>query len=379
MMRILMIIDGLSGGGAEKVVLTLCHGMQELGHQVSLFSLREACDYPIPLGIDYQVIADESRTPWRKLTELTRRADALDRAIIQSEVAQGAFDLVFSHLHKTDRIVSKSQRLDIDKVWFCIHGVLSTSYLGHRQGLNLWWKRHKMTRIYQQRNIVAVSQAVADDLQHPLAIEAQKLAVIHNPFDIAAIEQLAAAPSSRADRGYLVHVGRFHPNKRHDRLLRAYAKSGLTTPLLLIGTGDAALIDELKTLAGELEIAQRVEFLGFQANPYPYIKQAALLILSSDSEGFGNVLLEALLCGTPVVSTRCPGGPAEVLQRAGMPQALAELDVDSLSEKILEIYQHPPQIDHAGLLEYGLEPICQRYLELVGSEHHITDSVTANH
>lgn len=108
--------------------------MQQQGHDVSLISLRDVCNYPIPSGIDYQVVADRSRAPWRKLTELSRRAAALDRAIAEHERQHGAFDLVFSNLHKTDRIVSRSKRLTADRLWFCIHGILSTSYLGHRKG-----------------------------------------------------------------------------------------------------------------------------------------------------------------------------------------------------------------------------------------------------
>lgn len=148
-MRILMIIDGLPGGGAEKVVLTLCQGMQQQGHDVSLISLRDVCNYPIPPGIDYQVVADRSRAPWRKLTELSRRAAALDRAIAEHERQHGAFDLVFSNLHKTDRIVSRSKRLASDRLWFCIHGILSTSYLGHRKGLDRWLKQRKIANVYQ--------------------------------------------------------------------------------------------------------------------------------------------------------------------------------------------------------------------------------------
>ncbi|STD24649.1 RfaB [Enterobacter asburiae] len=121
-MRILMIIDGLPGGGAEKTVLTLSRGLIEMGHQVSLFSLRKVCDYAIPEGIDYQVVQDTCKKPWRKLTEIPRRAQLLDQAIERAE-RSGKFDVVFSHLHKTDRIVAHCRALERDKVWFCVHGM----------------------------------------------------------------------------------------------------------------------------------------------------------------------------------------------------------------------------------------------------------------
>ncbi|MGL6017683.1 MAG: glycosyltransferase [Gibbsiella quercinecans] len=363
-MRILMIIDGLPGGGAEKVVLTLCQGMLNMGHSISLISLSDVCNYAIPQGIHYQVVADRCRKPWRKLTELSRRAAQLDRAVMAQEQQHGAYDLVLSNLHKTDRIVRRSRVLAPDRLWFCIHGILSTSYLGHRKGLDRWLKQRKIARVYQRQNIVTVSQAVGDDLRQNLAIQPKQLAVINNPFDIAEIEQLAAAPCDLAGKDYLVHVGRFHPQKRHDRLLKAYALSGIQAPLVLIGTGSDSRIAAARQLAEQLDIAERVLFLGFQANPFPYIKQAALLVLSSDSEGFGNVLVEALLCGTPVVSTRCPGGPAEILEKAGMGLALAELNEQSLGEKMAAIYRDPPPINQPHLMSYGLDAICRQYLAL---------------
>lgn len=363
-MRILMIIDGLPGGGAEKVVLTLSQGMQQMGHDVSLISLRDVCNYPIPAGIHYQVMADTSRKPWRKLTELRRRAKMLDQAIATNEQQHGSYDLVFSNLHKTDRIVSQSKVLSSERLWFCIHGILSTSYLGHRTGLDRWLKKRKVARVYQGQNIVAVSQAVGNDLRQNLLIQPKQLAVINNPFDIDAIAKQAAEPCQLAGQEYLIHVGRFHPHKRHDRLLKAYALSGIQAPLALVGTGDEQHTNAIKKLASELNIADRVLFLGFQANPYPLIKHAAMLVLSSDSEGFGNVLIEALLCNTPVVSTRCPGGPEEILENNGMGHALAELNEQSLADKMVEIYAQPPEINHQQLLSYGLQPICQQYLAL---------------
>lgn len=143
--HIVMIIDGLPGGGAEKVVITLSQGLLALGHRVSLLSLRDVCNYTLPEGIDYRVIADTSRSPWRKLTELSRRAGQLDKAFRQLVSQHGSADLVISHLHKTDRIVRRSQAIDPRKTWFCLHGVFSGSYLGHRTGFSRWLKAKKFT------------------------------------------------------------------------------------------------------------------------------------------------------------------------------------------------------------------------------------------
>ncbi|NKI73865.1 glycosyltransferase [Dickeya sp. CFBP 2040] len=362
-MRILILIDGLPGGGAEKVVLTLAEGFIAAQHQVSLFSLRDVQAYPLPSGLTYQTIIDTCRTPWRKLRELPRRAAALDVAIREAEARHGHFDLVLSNLHKTDRIVAQCATLNRSNIWFCLHGMFSPSYLGHRRGFSRWLKRQKIQRIYQRRNLIGVSQAVLDDMMQSFHVMPNRAEVINNPFDFDRIAALAAQPCELAGQEYLIHVGRLHPHKRHDRLLRAYALSGITLPLLLLGKGSDGYTKQLKQLAEELNIANRVIFHGFCENPYPYIRHARLLVLSSDSEGFGNVLVESLFCGTPVVSTRCPGGPEEILT-GDLAHGLSDLNERALADTMISVLQSPPSIDPEQLARYRLETICERYLAL---------------
>ncbi|MGB9096272.1 glycosyltransferase [Erwinia sp.] len=359
-----MVIDGLPGGGAEKVVLTLAKGLIERGHRVSLFSLRSVCEYAIPTDLDYRVIKDSCKKPWRKLTELSRRAAQLDKEILAAEKNDTAFDLVISHLHKTDRIVRRCPHLDANKTWFCLHGVFSASYLARRKGFSLWLKKTKIHHIYQNRNIVGVSQYVVDDLKRSFDIQPKREQVIFNPFDFEAIEALSLEPCALEGKDYLVHIGRFHQTKRHDRLLRAYAKSGLEAPLVLIGQGNHAATKAIKDLAIDLDISKRVIFKGFISNPYPYIRHAKLLIVSSDSEGFGNVLVEALICHTPVVSTRCPGGPVSILT-GELSRGLADMSEDSLAETMRDIYLHPPVMTKPEIEAYSIEAICSQYLDLI--------------
>ncbi|WP_147200364.1 glycosyltransferase [Pantoea sp. MBD-2R] len=358
-----MIIDGLPGGGAEKVVLTLSRGLIERGHRVSLFSLRAICDYTIPEGIDYQVIQDQCKSPWRKLTELRRRAAQLDKAIVKAESQDDPFDLIVSHLHKTDRIVSRCRCLQPDKTWFCLHGVFSASYLAHRKGFSLWQKKVKTHRVYQNRNVLGVSQYVVDDLKRAFNVQPKQERIVFNPFDFDAIHQQSLEPCKMAGEDYLIHVGRFHKTKRHDRLLRAYAKSGVSAPLVLIGQGSSEATAAVRQLAVELGIEERVIFKGFISNPYPWIRHAKLLVVSSDSEGFGNVIVEALICQTPVVSTSCPGGPVSILT-GDLARGLAALNDESLAATIREIYLNPPDVSQLQLEAYSVETICQKYLEL---------------
>ncbi|MBK0098797.1 glycosyltransferase [Erwinia sp. S63] len=365
-MRILMIIDGLPGGGAEKVVLTLSESIHEMGHHVTIYSLDETCAYALPEGVEYRVITQHSSAPWRKLTELSRRAKKLDAVLNDDESQNGNYDLIISNLHKTDRIVARSKVINVERLWYCIHGVLSSTYLGHRKRLNYWLKKKKMASIYQNRNITAVSQAVLDDIVEVMGVHPKKSAVINNPFDLQSLRQRADEPCDLAGTEYLINVARIHPQKRQDRLLEAFAQSGLSAraKLVLLGTGTDERVAAIKQLATDLEIAERVMFLGFQSNPFPYIKHAHLMIMSSDSEGFGNVIVESLILGTPVISTRCPGGPEEILVKAGMPEMLTEIDAGALADKMAAVYDHLPAINQDVLTHYDVMAISSQYVEL---------------
>lgn len=361
-MRILLVIDGLPGGGAEKVVLTLAENFIRQGDRVSLFSLRAVCDYPLPEGLDYHVIVDRCQAPWRKLTEISRRAAQLDNAVIKAE-QEGKFDLVLSSLHKTDRIVARSKHLKNHNLWFCLHGVFSASYLGNKTGLSRWIKRKKIKRVYQRQRIVGVSRAVGQDLINSFGVMPAKICTIYNPFDLDAIRKNAQAPCEMAGEDYLIHVGRFHAAKRHDRLIEAYSESGINAPLVLLGKGTPEQEARLRNLAVHFGVSDKVLFKGFQTNPLPWIKQARLLVVSSDSEGFGNVLVEALILGTAVVSTRCPGGPVEILT-GDLQRGLSELNSHDLAQTMQTLYHNPPVIDTDSLARFDVSVICEEYRKL---------------
>jgi glycosyltransferase involved in cell wall biosynthesis len=209
--------------------------------------------------------------------------------------------------------------------------------------------------LYGARPLVAVSQGVAEDLHSHFGVAAERMRVIGNPFDAAAIRLLAAEPCpARPSEPYILHVGRFAAQKRHDLLLAAYSRSELPQRLVLLTPPDA----RLAALIAQTGLERRVAIADFQANPYPWMAGAELLVLCSDHEGLPNVLIEALACGTRVLSTDCPSGPREIL-RGELAQWLVPCgDADALATALRAALAAPkpgPDVVAAALAPYAAD------------------------
>lgn len=361
--HILFIIDGLPGGGAEKVTLTLAQGIAERGHQVTLLSLSKRLDYDIPASIDYRVDDDNGRGPLRKLTELSRRARSLDNQLDKLFAEKGQPALVISSLHKTDRIVVRSERLKHCNVWHCIHGIYSRSYLGNKKPLARYLKKAKIQQVYRGRNIITVSDAVGEDLVEAMGLVPAEMITIYNPFDVAQIQQRALETNPFAGEEYILHIGRFHQVKRQDRLLEAFALANLPTKLVIVGQGEASVTEQLKAKIAQLKLQNQVVLAGFAKNPLPLLKGARLFALSSDSEGLPTVLIESLICGTPVVSTACPGGVGEIMS-GELAAYQSDLNAASLAEKLRLGWNAPPHITPEMYAKFDINLIIDRYLAL---------------
>ncbi|WP_211236848.1 glycosyltransferase [Chitinimonas koreensis] len=357
-LTVVLLIDGLPGGGAEKVVLTLAAAMARAGHAVTLLSLRAVCEYPVPPGVRYLLVEDRERGPLRRVGEIGRRARALDAALAAT-FGDAPIDLAISNLPKTDRIVAASKRLK--RAWMCLHCALEVGSLAGRSGLKRWIKHRQLLRTYSGRRLITVSAALQDDVR-ALGIAPARMVTIYNPFEFEAI-RAQAAEACPIEGDFVLHVGRFNHQKRHDRLLEAFAQSRFGGRLVLLGSGGAAEVAPVRAQVEALGLADRVVFAGFQANPYPYMRAARALVLSSDYEGFGNVLVEALACGTPVVSTDCPSGPDEILT-GPLATGLAELTPEALAAAIDRVLAAPPPIDPAALERFGVDHVTRQYLAL---------------
>ena len=162
---------------------------------------------------------------------------------------------------------------------------------------------------------LANSHEMARGLQERLALDPERVRVIQNPIDVAKVQRLAREPLQQAPaRPFVLNVGRLEYQKGQDVLLRAFAASEAAKGLDLVILGKGTLEGDLRRLAADLGVADRVIFPGFTPNPWAWLARARLFALSSRWEGFPSVVAEALACGAPALVTSCDFGPAEVVE-----------------------------------------------------------------
>ena len=324
---IVLVINCLQGGGAEKSVLTLAEGFYQLGYKVHVIRFKATTEYELSPHIDFHIV----NFKWFKLIPSDKLryqqfAKHLDNYIL-THIGQPC--LTIANLERADKVLSYSQ---LPNVIHVIRNTLS-------QELKLAQARNKPIDIaqlkttYHAQPCVAISEGVAVDFKATLGLT--NITTIYNPIDNKLIEAMAETyPLEIAE--FIVHVGSFKYQKAHDILLKAYAKTSQRYPLYLVGQGK--LMAETKQLAVDLGISDKVVFIGFKSNPYPYIKHAKCLVLSSRFEGFGRVIAEALAVDTPVISTDCPYGPSELLPRQNL---VPVDDIDALAQLLEQAMANP--------------------------------------
>lgn len=201
-----------------------------------------------------------------------------------------------------------------------------------------------ITRLYPIADRVVVpSQDIRDDLVACYSIPVGKVAVIPNPFDVAEIilqsNQPITLPWPDKEVRIIVAAGRLTPQKGFDLLIEAFASVRLKMNVRLVILGDGECERSLRQLAEERGVLSDIHFAGWQGNPYAYFRQADLFVLSSRYEGFGNVIVEAMSCGLPVVSTDCPGGPAEILGKGKFGILVPVNNSGALADAMLRIFR----------------------------------------
>jgi glycosyltransferase involved in cell wall biosynthesis len=230
-----------------------------------------------------------------------------------------------------------------------------------------------LRRMYPEADrIIAVSRGVADDLRTLVGLPPELVTTVYNPVVDSELAKKAEAPIDHAwfvpgAPPVIIAVGRLTEQKDFPTLLQAFAQVRAQRQARLLLLGEGEMRRKLEALARELGVDQDVSLSGFTNNLFAYMARAAVFVLSSTYEGLGIVLIEALACGCPVVSTDCPSGPAEILENGQYGRLVPVGDSAAMAQAIISTLDALP--DRGRLQErasyFSVDRAMEQYLDVL--------------
>ncbi len=357
MKRIAIYMPSFAGGGAERNAVLIANQFKRLGHDVNL-------------------IADKASGPNHELVrkgisiyELGNSTHIADVIALRKIIKRISPDIVFARLGLSPIkiILAITGVLSFNSIIISYHNVFNPS---SRPGGQLkYYLASILTRIVG--GTIAVSSDIKEELVQRFHACRDRITVVHNPVDLKWIEMNARdhLPACIEKRSYILAVGRFVDQKDFPTLIQAFSviKHKLDCNLVILGDGPQRL--KIEKLVTDLDLTDRVFLPGYLPNPFPVYKNASLFVLSSIFEGFGNVIVEALALGVPVVATRCPGGPKDILEEGRYGRLVPMSDSKTMAEAILAELSNP--VPSATLKtrarDFHVDRVAEIYLSIAGA------------
>ena len=361
MARIGIVIYSLAGGGAERVSMNLAQEWVADGHSVDfvLASGEGELMDEIPAAAGTHIAQTVGFRGWK--------------AAIRDYVKVEAPDVLLAMMEGAGVLSIQAAKGRVP-----VYVVSHNHFSRHCHGAARWKERRLMplaARWYLKKaaGVIGVSEGVSEDIRKTAGLEPEKVHTLYNPILTDAFYRLAEEPVNHPwfahDRDWLtvVTVGRLTEQKDYGTLLRAIARMNAQRHVRLLLLGQGEQLSELQALADTLDIASVLDFSGYDPNPYRYMAKADVFALSSKWEGLPTVLIEALACGTAVVSTDCPSGPSEILDRGLYGELVPVGDSEALASAIMHAPKRETNLDgldgHLG--QFEVTRVAKRYLDVM--------------
>ncbi|MCT7501827.1 glycosyltransferase [Aliarcobacter cryaerophilus] len=332
--NILILCATMQKGGAERVISLLLKELEnEQNIKVHFMMMEDGIDYDLPISITPIILSNSKKSGVQKLIELPFVALKLKKYIKENRI-----DTVMSFLYRPNYINI------LAKIFGSSHksiiNIRSTTSRYKNEGLLGKVNLFLINSLFNKADlIISNSKGVDEDLKSIMNITTNTK-VIYNPVDIEYINSKKDICEYmdfefREDKKYIISVGRLIPLKRNMDLIKAFFELQKSDDSLeLIFLGDGVLKDSLEQECNNSKIKGKVHFLGNVKNPFYYLTKSDLFILNSEIEGFPNVLVEAMACGLPVISSDCKSGPREILEDEKYGLLYPVGNVDTLKEKM---------------------------------------------
>ncbi len=362
MTKVLFILDDLSGGGAERVFVNIANGFADNNIAVEFLVGEKKGVYLDLLNSVIPITEVGGRTLLKYLTTFPRI------------FRQNNYTHIFtaSHYASSAAIIAKKITKKSAKIYLTHHYSHPASRpIKYLKGDVILKLIHFFITPHADK-IIAVSNGSLEWLRNFSHHKLPQGTFIYNPVFDNSIYALATEqvnfPIEIKDKIVLLTVGRLSEQKDHLTLIKAFGFFKQTHDnaiLFILGTGPLQLM--LENYIKENDLSDYVFLMGFQANPYKWVANCDVFILSSIYEGFGNVIAEAIALGKTVVSTDCPSGPAEILQDGALGYLCPLNDPVAMSASIEKALQKPFDVNilKQSANQYMISEIVKKYIEIL--------------
>jgi len=308
--KITLFINSLTSGGAERVLSVIATELVAQNYQVELLCLEKDNAYTLPKEVNIVYLSnlnkhDSSIKKFLYLPYLALKLKAYVKAhnisLIQSHIYRANFTNILAKLFGAKHQVQVVEVTSINN--------LKVGGLSKKINFLL------VKFLYKHADLIIFkAQKMREEFLNNFPKSSNNM-VINNPYNIEQIENLAKEPVNdfefKKEKKYIVTVGRLSSEKRLFKLIESIEKLEEHIELLIIGEGIQK--EELLAFIKVKKLEKRIHLLGKKENPFKYIKHSDIFVLASEGEGFPNVLVEAMICNTAVISTDCISGPREIL------------------------------------------------------------------
>jgi len=362
--KVTLFSPDLDGGGAERITLYIANYLAKKGVEVNLILGQAKGPYLALLDSEIKLIdlnLSDKHVTLKSLFKLIKH--------INKEKP----DVVFSTLFRANIILSLAKKISKHKPRVVLRhpNMLFPNRKG-KESIKGWAiKRMAIKAAEHSDATIVTSRAMNEELyKHISKAVRSKIRIIPNPVPIEEIRKKSKHPIEHSlffnsDIPTILAVGRFVEQKNFEMLIKAFSMVSKRKNAQLLILGEGPLRAELENLIFQLGLSNTVHLPGFVDNPYAYMGRSSLFVLSSKWEGFPNVLVEAIACGLPVISTNCSGGSREILENGKWGKLVPVNDKDALAEAMLDSLKEKnyPAVENRAF-SFSMENILGKYIEL---------------